>query len=74
MWPRNDASARVDTGLMVNYGTRANESAIVDQLKQMAILAKLDVSSGTDTAKALYSDVIDGIDAAWREGKANGVS
>ncbi len=56
---RADASARIDTDLTVQYGTRANESAIVTQIKQMAVLATIDVSSGSDTAKKLYAAVID---------------
>ena len=56
---RDDASARVDTDLTANYGTRANESAIVSQIKQMAVMAALDVSGGTDTDKKLYAAAID---------------
>ncbi|TBW33507.1 hypothetical protein EYW49_20235 [Siculibacillus lacustris] len=56
--PRSDASALVDTNLTVDYGTRANETAFVDQIKQMAVLSTLDVSSGSDTAKALYQSAV----------------
>jgi hypothetical protein len=52
--PRSDASALVDSNLTVDYGTRANETAFVDQIKQMAAFTTLDVSGGTDTDKLLY--------------------
>lgn len=56
---RSDAAARVDTDLTVSYGTRANESAIVSQIKQMAVMASIDVSGGTDTDKKVYAAAID---------------
>lgn len=56
---RDDAQARVESGLSVSYGVRANEGAFTSQIKQLAVLTSIDVSGGTDTDKALYSSVID---------------
>ncbi len=56
---RDDAAARVDTDLTVSYGTRANETAIVDQMKQMAVMATLDVSGGTSNDQKAYAAAID---------------
>ncbi len=57
--PRLDAQARVEDGLAVNYGVRANEDAFTSQIKQLAVLSSLDVSGGTDTDQALYAAVVD---------------
>jgi hypothetical protein len=57
--PRLDAEARVGEGLSINYGVRANESAFTSQIKQLAIVSTMDVSDGDDTAKALWSSVVD---------------
>ena len=57
--PRYDAQARVEDGLSVNYGVRANEDAFTSQIKQLAVLSTIDVSSGSDTDEALYSAVVD---------------
>lgn len=56
---RLDAQARVEDGLSVNFGVRANEDAFTSQIKQLAVLSAADVSGGTDTDKALYAAVID---------------
>ena len=54
---RLDAQARVEDGLSVNFGVRANEDAFTSQIKQLAVLSAADVSGGTDTDKALYSSM-----------------
>ena len=56
---RDDAKARIDTDLTVSYGTRANEAAIVSQMKQMAVMATLDVSGGTSNDQKAYAAAID---------------
>lgn len=56
---RLDAQARVEDGLSVNYGVRANEGAFTSQIKQLAVLSTMDVSGGTDTDQALYTSMVD---------------
>ncbi|MCE1236213.1 MAG: hypothetical protein LWW93_07620 [Hyphomicrobiales bacterium] len=56
---RSDAQARVEDGLSVNYGVRANEDAFTSQIKQLAVLSTIDVSGGTDTDQARYAAVVD---------------
>ncbi|NLH83288.1 MAG: hypothetical protein GX458_20980 [Phyllobacteriaceae bacterium] len=56
---RLDAQARVEDGLSVNYGVRADENAFTSQIKQLAVISSIDVSGGTDADKALYSAVVD---------------
>ncbi len=56
---RLDAQARVEDGLSVNYGVRANEDAFTSQIKQLAVLSSIDVSGSSDADKALYTAVID---------------
>jgi hypothetical protein len=57
--PRQDAQARVEEGLAVHFGVRANENAFASQMKQLAVIATIDVSGDTDTDKALYSAMVD---------------
>ncbi|MER2606624.1 MAG: hypothetical protein ABTQ29_12380 [Siculibacillus sp.] len=56
---RADASARVDSDLTIEYGTRANERAFVEQIKQLAVLATLDVSAGGTADTARYQAAVD---------------
>jgi hypothetical protein len=56
---RADASTAVDTGVSVNFGIRANESAFTTQIKALAVMATVDVSAGTSDAKLLYGATID---------------
>lgn len=62
--PRDDATARVDDDLTISYGTRANETAFVDHIKQLAVMASVDVSAGGTTEKALYSAVVERVKPA----------
>lgn len=57
--PRLDAQARVEDGLAVNYGVRANEDAFTSQIKQLAVISAVDVSGDTDTDRALYAAIVD---------------
>ena len=55
---RADASAQIDTSVTVNYGMRANEQAFSWVLRQMAVIAAVDVSGGTATDSAVHSAVL----------------
>lgn len=55
---RADATARVDTSVVVNYGMRANEEAFSWALRQMAVLAAVDVSAGTATDSDIHSELL----------------
>jgi flagellin-like hook-associated protein FlgL len=54
---RNDVSAQVDTSVTVNYGMRANEQAFSWALRQMAVLASVDVSGGTATDSEVHTQL-----------------
>lgn len=55
---RADASARVDSTVVVDYGMRANEQAFSWAIRQMAVTASVDVSAGTATDSAVHSAVL----------------
>ena len=55
---RGDATARVDTSVVVEYGMRANEEAFSWALRQMAVIAAVDVSAGTATDSEIHTQVL----------------
>ncbi len=55
---RSSASARIDSSLVVNYGTRANETGIRNLVQSAATLAAVSVSS-SDPNAAAYSAALD---------------
>jgi flagellin-like hook-associated protein FlgL len=57
--PRQDMTTKVDSAVEVRYGMRANEEAFSWNVRQMAILTVADVSGGTASDKAYYSELVD---------------
>ena len=55
---RGDVSTRVDASVTVQYGMRANEQAFSWALRQMAVIASVDVSGGTATDSEVHSQVL----------------
>ncbi|MDK9696713.1 MAG: flagellar biosynthesis protein FlgL [Siculibacillus sp.] len=55
---RADATARVDTSVVVSYGMRANEEAFSWALRQMAVIVAVDVSGGTATDSDVHSELL----------------
>ena len=55
---RADVTTRVDTSVTVSYGMRANEQAFSWALRQMAVLAAVDVSGGTATDSEVHSQLL----------------
>jgi len=55
---RGDATAHVDTSVTVNYGMRANEQAFSWAIRQMAVIASVDVSGGTATDSEVHSQLV----------------
>ncbi len=55
---RGDATAQVDTSVVVNYGMRANEEAFSWAMRQMAVVASVDVSAGTATDSSVHSALL----------------
>lgn len=56
--PRSDMTAKIDSGVSVSMGIRANEKGITDQIKSLAMIAALDVSGGTSTDQKAYSAAV----------------
>lgn len=54
---RNTAVAQVDNSLTVSYGARANEQALTDTLKSMAVYASMTYSASDPNAAARYAEV-----------------
>lgn len=54
--PRNDALARVDNGVTVRYGVRANESPFAEVLANLGALMATDLSGNTEVERTASHD------------------
>lgn len=55
---RADVTAKVDGSVTVEYGMRANEQAFSWAMRQMAVLASVDVSGGTATDSEVHTQLL----------------
>lgn len=53
--PRADISARIDDGLTVNYGVRANEDGYATMMASLGVMAAVTFDSGVETDEARYA-------------------